>query len=125
MNAKHPLIRALSSKIKRHQIVIDDLIKRLAKGPAEALSWSQSAFEAAARLEAFIQIRVGPMRTGIDHVFEIVQRDALSKARFPLHSTSVPSNLISRYKTAALAEAVEMLAPYVTPREISKSEIKS
>ena len=107
------LIAHLETRVKQAQDAIDQFKKKLDNGAAYAFEWSQSAFEAAAIIEVAtpaLEYLRGDAAATVDLVKESWTREALQRARSPEFSTSVTSNLMSTYRTAALAKLLDDLA---------------
>lgn len=95
---------------------LDTWKKRLDDNPLEAFNWSISAFKAAAMIMVYTGVVECMNSANEDKKWEVfndlvnVLRSAvLHSARYPEHSSSPTSNLISLVETSVKAELVEKM----------------
>jgi hypothetical protein len=97
------------------QAKCDQFAEDFAKDPAHALGWSNSVFQAAARLKiAQMMVYAFTPREGeavctIKQARDTCLERVMNKARWPAQSTSPTSNLMEQYEAAAYAEALDEL----------------
>lgn len=94
--------------IKTAQITIDKFQARFAEDPHHALTWAQDTFKqvSAARVYAEVKRALEKGRTK-EEVVNFAQDTLRQRASSPSFSTSVTSNLVEQYETAAWAEVIE------------------
>ena len=92
------------------QSKIDKFKVELDKDPAYALSWGNSAFQAAARLKiANMLVQAFKEECSIEDARATITDRIMNKARYPAQSTSPTSNLMEQYELAAYSEALDEL----------------
>lgn len=104
------LHKALEKEIARQNLVIDKFHASFRAAPAYAFGWSQSAFEAAAKVAVYTQIKeaIEGKKATEAHILEHARRELEQGAANPKFSTSTTSNLIEQYKTSAWAAFLEI-----------------
>ena len=104
------ITKNLEMRIAEAQGTLDKFTANFATNPAQAFQWSDSAFNAAARLEITKRVLVW-LQEGADlaQVIQELNRQVRFNSRNPSHSTSTPHNLIEQCKLAATADLVELL----------------
>lgn len=96
---------------KTNQAVLDKFAKDFAYDPTYALSWSNSVFQAAARVKVAKELATAFENPDVDVVRAraYLTDRVLNRARYPAQSTSPTANLMEQYESAAYAEALEVL----------------
>lgn len=102
--------RYFAQEIVDAQATIASWRKSLDENPTYAFQWSDATFKAAAALDVLIRFKEINELAGTDKMLEEARSRVISGAKYPPASTSMPSNLIDTYKTAALASLVESLS---------------
>lgn len=107
---------AMELKALREQIA--EFARKLPENPSYHLRWADGEFVAAAKIEVFneiIQTIDGLAKSERDdeeqmeYLTSMLVRSTIRGAESPRHSTSIPSNLMEQYRTAAWASAAERL----------------
>lgn len=82
--------------------------------PLNALSWGDSAFEAAANLRVakFVQAYISREDFSLDQLVAHLAEKTLRGALHPGKSTSASSNLASQYETAAWAKMLDKVKDF-------------
>lgn len=120
MNTKPltPVVDAISVQLKRiarfelmiktAQITIDKFQARFAADPHEALTWAQDTFKQVSAVRVYSEVKraLEKGRTK-EEVVSFAQDTLRQRASSPSFSTSVTSNLVEQYETAAWAEVIE------------------
>jgi hypothetical protein len=107
-------------KIKSATKDIEEYAAKVLKDPAHALSWGSGAFEAAATIKVWSEVkqwlaaaeeRKGDLtpETVVAKIVEQMTREALRGALYPARSTSVTSNLMEQEVLAARARLLDDL----------------
>lgn len=115
------IVEAVRSQIARAQATVDGFAARFAEDPVRAFEWSQGAIEAATRLDVF---ESAVLRLTDNDGVPCLERDGKSTieslrayatdkimhgARYPAHSSSQVSNVVSQQTVSAWAQLVEIL----------------
>jgi len=116
------LIEHANSEVRHLTATLAKWQEEFAKDPAHALEWSSNTFRDAARIKMAKEVItfLGFLRAGDEYsqrteetAIRIVHtemiKEALRKARYPEHSTSVPSNEMALAVNAARCEWLEHL----------------
>jgi hypothetical protein len=109
------LQRHLEGIVRDADSALQSFSDGLAEDPSHALEWSANVFEQTARRQVAMIVLVrlseagGTEKDAIDKIRKVALRAALEHARCPEHSTSGPSNLMGRYRTAAWADLAQKL----------------
>lgn len=101
----------LNHDIKNATELIEKFKARLDSDPCDAFEWAGQVMEAAAKMKVATVLKM-VLETkaddgedgGVDGVRRYATGRALNGARYPHHSTSVTSNVMKEYLTAAYAE---------------------
>jgi hypothetical protein len=107
---KNFAINALKNRINSAQFEIEKFKTRLDKDPADALSWSLTAFQCAAKLKV-LNLVTDALESGeeIEQVCDSLLNRVMTRSKYPAQSSSPTSNLIDQYELAAYAEILSDL----------------
>ena len=107
------LLERFQQQAESETAKIEKFTEELTKDPAYALSWSNGAFAAAAKLRVLNQI-INALANDepAENIKDSLMDRIMHKSRYPAQSTSPTSNLVEQYELAACAEIVGKLSRY-------------
>lgn len=120
-HADKTLVIKHARRIAAHNIAsgekaMAEFSKRLAENPASAMSWADSAFEAAAKVQVFRQVADLVAENAqmtdeelVERLTKAIKNEVMRGARFPSRSTSTSSNMMATCLLAAWADAGELV----------------
>lgn len=114
---KEQVAKRFENKIELAQHTLDKFKATFSEDPSYAFEWSDSAFTAAAEVNVFGSVvrslkhipAPGEPEVTIETIRAHATEQALRRAHYPSHSTSVPSNHMYQSVTSAWAEVIELL----------------
>ena len=107
------LIERLNDRLEDCNAVIQKFKENLDKDPLYALSWSKDTFKAAAMLDLLQWVIPVFEKHEAQVVADELTRRLIQRATCPAQSTSPTSNLVDDYKTAVIAEVLDMMRWWV------------
>jgi hypothetical protein len=109
----------ISREIENATANLEKFQTQFMDNPSYQLSWADDAFERAAKLAVFKQVKLvtdtlteSNFRTAIDSIKSFSLENVISGAKSPVKSTSVCSHLIHEYVTAAWAKVYDEFSAY-------------
>ena len=104
------LLSRYESDIRSGEAKIKEFAEAVQKDPAYTLSWSQDVFAAAAEIKILKQVRdylIHEVDYAVDapvsNLIDMLTSKVINGAMYPSFSSSITSNLISKYETASAA----------------------
>jgi hypothetical protein len=104
------LLSRYESDIRGKEEKIAKFAEAVQKDPAYTLSWSQDVFAAAAEIKILKQVRdylIHEVDYAVDapvsNLIDMLTSKVINGAMYPSFSSSITSNLISKYETASAA----------------------
>lgn len=104
------LLTRYESDIRSKEAKIKEFAEAVQKDPSYTLSWSQDVFAAAAEIKILNQVRDYLIHEvdytaadPVSNLIDMLTSKVINGAMYPAHSSSITSNLISKYETASAA----------------------